>query len=122
MSTAIQARFNARWNARYRWARDHGEKYTIAKILAGNIAGFREFVRAQGIDPDTLGDFARKLQPRSKPSGRAKDITRRARYQALRDLGATPDQAREGSGGEFKYAQVVREINGAFKRQEKSNA
>src|SRR5690606_41324170 len=66
MSTAIQARFNARWNARYRWARDHGEKYTIAKILAGNIAGFREFVRAQGIDPDTLGDFARKLQPRSK--------------------------------------------------------
>lgn len=48
-----------RWLQRRDWARARGIKSTAAMAMASNIASFRAYARAAGVDPDTLGDFAR---------------------------------------------------------------
>jgi hypothetical protein len=57
---------SVRQQERYHFVRKLGVATAIAaNDLATNISRFREFVSSHGIDPDSLGDFARNMN-RSK--------------------------------------------------------
>lgn len=104
-----------RWLQRKRWVGSRCPYY-MRSALASNIQRFRAFVVSQGLNPDTLGDFARYTPCGSK--GTSKDqrqVERRARYRELRDLGATPEQANLGAGSTFSLARMKRELSGAFR-------
>lgn len=47
-----------RWLQRRAWARERGCKDAVANLLASRIGEFRAFVRSEGLNPDSLGDFA----------------------------------------------------------------
>jgi hypothetical protein len=84
----------------------------MRSALASNITRFREFVVSQGVDPDTLGDFARYTPCGSNAASKdQRQVDRRARYRELRDLGATPEQANLGAGSEFSLARMKRELS-----------
>lgn len=53
----------ARKKLRYDWAREHGCTATMATHLSGDIERFRAFVTGLGVDPDSLGPFARNMGP-----------------------------------------------------------
>jgi hypothetical protein len=59
---AVRRVFAERQNERFRWAREHGCTKRHADGLASHIAEFRAFVASRGVDPDTLGDFARNMR------------------------------------------------------------
>jgi len=50
-----------RWRQRRNWAAAHGCKWSAARSLASNISEFRRHVVSLGLDPDTLGEFARSF-------------------------------------------------------------
>lgn len=105
-----------RWIQRFRWVRSRGGKSTLAKMLASRIDEFRAFATTEGFDPAALGDFARKFSPTGRPTSACqRHVEQRLRYRELRNLGATWQQARNGSCTEFAFARVKRELSGAFR-------
>jgi hypothetical protein len=109
----------ARMEQRRVWARERGCSGKQARVFAARIGEFRAFVVSLGLDPDTLGDFARNMGP----GGHPRIDTPRSRafkrvYHELRALGATSEQATEGARSLAGLARIKRELSGSVFRQE----
>src|ERR1044071_7106463 len=109
-----------RRSRRYRWAKDHGCTSQDALRLADRIPEFRAFASSLGIDPDSLGDFARDMGHGGKPRRDTPEaIERRRVYRELRDLGASPRDAMSGANSTLARARIRRELRGSMFRTER---